>query len=169
MRYLCPNHAQAIRDNAGLAMTLWQGAMENGALALREANWSSARGFFGAAYETALMYLWKEPGRADNSSARFVMEHLVDAGKLLNHALKELGLWEEARICLLTLQSNLLHQAAATPSQRDLAMALTEDYVNQLITNAGLEHRLPHSQSLANAIVVRREASAPVDPDKALH
>lgn len=171
MSYLCPKHAAAIRQNSELAMGLWRGAMSNGSDAFKNADWASARGFFGAAYETALMYRWSMKDCAP-SGEHFEAKHLLDAGKLLSRCLTELGLWEEAQVCLLTLQSDLLQENRANTKRRALAIAITQDYLNQLIASSGLEMELNYSSKLSQPIEIHHQERAvefPGTPTKALH
>ncbi len=103
MRYLCPHHLKNIAADPVLAMTLWNGAMENGNQASIKQDWNAARSFFGAAYETAILH-----NRQSQVGNLFSVSHLVESSQKLSDVLQQLNLWEESHMCLLTIQNGLL-------------------------------------------------------------
>jgi len=115
MAYLCPRHQIIISDNIQLAQELWTGAMESGYEALSQRNLSNARNFFGSAYEIAIIRIRAkvEPGTQD--PAVFGIEHVLDAGNLLLKVLMDLGLFDEAEVCLMTIHNGLLQSGAGEP------------------------------------------------------
>lgn len=103
MLYLCPKHLHTIASDHVYAITLWHEAMENGTNAVNKADWTTARGCFGAAFETATLLL-----RDSTLQREFSLNHLINAGRELCAVLQRLELWEEAQLCLFTLQNRLL-------------------------------------------------------------
>ncbi|MGH1470575.1 MAG: hypothetical protein ACRBCS_05240 [Cellvibrionaceae bacterium] len=116
MNYLCPKHQQHILQDPKLAKTLWGGAMKSGLIAYEQERWKTARVFFGSAYETTLLYMWNKP---ITDKITFSIEHLIDAGQSLSNSLKKLKEWDEAQVCLLTLQNSLLHLNSINSKDRN--------------------------------------------------
>lgn len=158
MQYLCPKHQQHILQDPELAKSLWAGAMESGVVAFQQRRWQTARNFFGSAYETTLLYMWNKPVTEETI---FSIEHLVDAGQSLSESLKQLKIWDEAQVCLLTLQNSLLHlnnhkQADSNTGDtshhaflnREETLNLTHQFVKTLTASLSLQTRLKHCDSL---------------------
>lgn len=142
MVYLCPTHQRALRQSPKLAMTLWRNAMASGVSARHRKDWGIARNFFGSAYEAALLTL-SHPQHKPGSA--FTPEHLVDAGRLLADTLEQLGRYDEALLCLITLQNTLLHppQSGSRISSQ-LTMKIIGRCVDELMAATGMEQRLEH-------------------------
>lgn len=131
MLYLCQNHVKRITADPILAITLWHQAMEGGEYALNKNDWTAARSFYGAAFETAALLLQK-----NKLNSEFSLYHLIEAANQLSYVLKHLELWEETQLCLFTLQNKLL--TVPTPD-KDNSTAIkiifeTERFVQSLLT-----------------------------------
>ncbi|MGI1679734.1 MAG: hypothetical protein K6L75_13420 [Cellvibrionaceae bacterium] len=163
MHYLCPKHQQHILQDPELAKTLWGGAMKSGVIAYEQERWKTARNFFGSAYETTLLYMWNKP---ITDKTTFSIEHLVDAGQSLSNSLKKLKEWDEAQICLLTLQNSLLHLNSVNSSNtnsnsgfsdkkkcqssfltREETLNLTNNFVTTLANSLNLQTRFTHNDN----------------------
>jgi len=146
MPYICPTHQRVLRQSPKLAMTLWRNAMASGLRALETDQWDVARNFFGSAYETALLALTQTNRKPE---CQFGTEHLIDAGKLLAKSLRQLKRWDEAQLCLLTLQNTLLHpyqpDNEISPTRR---VELTEGFIDKLIDATGIDAKLQHSNAV---------------------
>lgn len=155
MRYLCPHHLKNIAADPVMAMTLWRDAMDGGVSARERRDWLAARNFFGAAYETAILhYQHIEP---DDSVNNFSLLHLIDASQQLSDVLQHLQLWEEAQICLLTIQHGLLRDCIS-PDNGDTNKApqvliKTQEIIDGMLNLCGdeLAADTPANTGFANA------------------
>lgn len=132
MRYLCPHHLKNIAADPIMAMTLWQGAMENGLEAKDKSDWQAARSFFGAAFETAVLHNNQE----NYGQGCFTVTHLIDASHHLSDVLQRLNLWEEAQMCLQTIQNGLLQESIkpnSSFSKPEQLLNKTQEVVNDML------------------------------------
>ena len=108
-----------------------------------------ARGLRSLCEEILNDAMFSMPGGA---SKKLVVTKSYAEKQLSRISLKKLKAWDEAQICLLTLQNNLLPlnniHHSSSPLNREKVLNLTNDFVSALIESLNLQTHLKHNDCL---------------------